>query len=124
EPKNSADHNHGAYGNWPRQGSEWVEYEWSKAISTNGIAVYWWDDRRGVRLPAAAHVSYWDGTAFVPVKAAMEMGVAADHYNSFRFDEVTTTRLRLEIEGQEGQSSGIIEWKVFDSGKSPAFPPK
>ncbi|HUO09707.1 MAG TPA: beta-L-arabinofuranosidase domain-containing protein [Phycisphaerae bacterium] len=123
EPRSSADHRHGAYGNWPQHGTKWVEYDWNKAISTNGVDVYWWDDHQGVRLPVAGRVLYWDGNAFVPVKAGSALGVAPDQYNSLKFDEVTTTRLRLEIDAQEGQSSGIIEWKVYDSGKSPAFPP-
>ena len=29
--------------------------------------MYWWDDNRGVRLPAAARLLYWDGETFQPV---------------------------------------------------------
>src|ERR1035437_632155 len=25
---------HGSYGNWPRTGTQWVEYDWSQPIST------------------------------------------------------------------------------------------
>src|SRR5436190_2079039 len=30
EPRNSRDHDHGAYGNWPRTGTQWVQYEWPR----------------------------------------------------------------------------------------------
>ena len=54
DPRNSNDRRHGQYANWPRRGLQWVQYEWQQPISTNKIDVYWWDDRRGVRLPQAA----------------------------------------------------------------------
>ena len=39
------------------------------------------------------------------------------------FDEITTTKLRLEMDGDNTYSTGILEWRVLDSGKSPDFPP-
>lgn len=122
-PGNSGDRRAGAYGNWPSTGTQWVEYEWDRAISTDKTDVYWWDDRQGVRLPAAARLLYWDGRAFAPVKTDSTLGVVADRFNPLGFEEVTTNRLRLEIDSTGGSSTGILEWRVFDSGKSPAFPP-
>src|SRR5262245_7879057 len=43
EPRNSRGGRGGSYGNWPRRDTQWVEYEWPQAISTNRIEVYWWD---------------------------------------------------------------------------------
>lgn len=123
EPRGASDHSHGAYGNWPRTGTQWVQYEWSQPISTRQVAVYWWDDRQGVRLPKACRLLYWDGTAFVQVQGASGLGVSGGRYNTTTFDEVRTSRLRLEIDGNDQYSTGIIEWKVIDSGKSPEFPP-
>ena len=45
-------------------------------------------------------------------------------YNSTTFDEVRTSKLRLEIDSNGTYSSGILEWKVYDSGRSPDFPPR
>src|SRR6185369_15796427 len=59
-PRRANDHSHGAYGNWPRTGTQWVQYDWSQDISTREVAVYWWDDRQGVRLPKSCRLSYWD----------------------------------------------------------------
>ena len=40
-----------AYGNWNRTGTQWVQYNWDRPISTSKIDVYWWDDNQGVRAP-------------------------------------------------------------------------
>ena len=39
-PDSSQDRGHGAYGNWPHTGTEWVEYTWSRPISTREVSVY------------------------------------------------------------------------------------
>jgi len=78
-------------------GTQWVQFEWDQPISTNGSAVYWWDDHQGVRLPKAGRILYWDGNAFVPVPAASELGVEANHYNTLDFTEVTTSKVRLGL---------------------------
>ena len=124
EPGDVGDHSHGCYGNWPQTGTQWVQYEWEEPISTAKIDVYWWDDNRGVRLPKASRLTYWDGNAFAPVKDAAGLGVAGGKYNTTTFAEVKTTKLRLEFDGNDRSSTGIIEWKVYDSGKSPKFAPR
>src|SRR5262249_46654535 len=47
-PQDSRERGPGSYGNWPRHGTNWVEYTWSQPICTARIEVYWWDDHRGV----------------------------------------------------------------------------
>ena len=84
EPRNSRDRPGRAYGNWPRRGTQWVQYDWSRPISTNEVDVYWWDDNRGVRLPKACRLLYWDGGSFVAVSNASGLGVAGDKYNKTR----------------------------------------
>ncbi len=122
-PRNSADARHGSYGNWPRTGTEWVEYDWTKPISTRQIEVYWWLDGRGVGAPKSCRLLYWDGTAFVPVPHAAGLGVEGNQFNVTTFDEVVTPKLRLELVSDGTLSTGILEWIVEDSGKSPPFPP-
>jgi DUF1680 family protein len=124
DPRNSRDNRQGSYGNWPRRGTQWVQYDWSRSISTHKIDVYWWDDRRGVRLPKACRLLYWNGENFVPVSNPSGLGVAENRYNTTTFDEVQTSKLRLEIDSNDTYSTGVLEWKVYDSGKSPDFPPK
>ena len=122
-PDSSHVRGRGSYGNWPARGTQWVQYDWSQPISTRKIDVYWWDDRRGVRLPKACRLLYWNGKKFVAVSNASGLGVAASQYNTTTFDEVRTAKLRLEIDGDGNYSTGILEWRVYDSGKSPDFPP-
>ncbi len=123
-PKNSRDVSHRSYGNWPHTGTQWVQYDWSQPISTKQIEVYWWDDHRGVRLPKAYRVKFWNGSDFVLVANVTGLGVAGDQFNVTTFDEVQTSKLRLEMDSDGSFSTGILEWRVTDSGKSPAFPPK
>ena len=122
-PANSGDKSRGAYGNWPQSGTQWVQYEWSQPIKTNRMDVYWFDDQRGVRLPAACRLKYWDGSSFVTVTGASGLGLAASTFNTTTFPEIGTTRLRLEFDGQEKFSTGLLEWRVYDSGGSPNFAP-
>ena len=122
-PRSSRDNRRGSYGNWPRTGTQWVQYEWTKPISTKQMDVYWWADGQGVGLPAACRVLYWDGNNFVPVANANGFGVTGNKFNTTTFDEITTTKLRLEMDSNGQLSTGILGWKVYDSGKSPEFPP-
>jgi uncharacterized protein len=124
EPRASGDARRGSYGNWDKTGTQWVQYEWSQPISTSNIDVYWWADGRGIHLPAACRLDYWDGQNFVSVSNAAGLDVAGNHYNATTFDEVQTTKLRLEIDANGRNSTGILQWKVYDTGKSPKFPPR
>jgi uncharacterized protein len=122
-PRSSRGDRRGTYGNWPSRGTQWVQYDWSQPISTKQIEVYWWDDQQGVRLPKASRLKYWNGTEFVPVANPSGLRVEGNKFNATTFDEVTTSKLRLEMDGDGEYSTGILEWRVLDSGKSPEFPP-
>lgn len=121
-PVNSLERGTGSYGNWPKTGTQWVQYDWDRPISTRRVEIYWWDDHQGVRLPKTCRLLYWNGEKFVPVAHPSGLGTAGDRFNVTTFDEVQTTRLRLEIDGKGDFSTGLLEWRVCDSGKSPTFP--
>jgi uncharacterized protein len=121
-PENSNDKRRGAYGNWPRKGTQWVEYTWSKPIHTGKIDVYWFDDHRGVRLPKACRLMYFNGKQFAPVENAKGLGLYENAFNNTTFNDVHTTKLRLEMDSN-GESTGILQWRVYDFGDSPKFPP-
>jgi DUF1680 family protein len=126
DPRNSRDASHRAYGNWPRLGTQWVEYSWTQPISTNKIDVYWFADGRGIKLPGQCRLKYWNGTDFVVVPGTQGLGVRGSRYNTTTFPEITTTKLRLEFDSAAKGldfSTGILQWKVYDSGNSPDFPP-
>lgn len=124
EPGGVNDKSHGCYGNFPQKGTQWVELAWSQPICTRKVEVYWWDDNHGVRLPVAARLRFWNGTEFVPVIDGSPLGVAGGCWNTATFAEVRTAKLRLEFDSQPKFSTGIIEWKVDDSGNSPPLAPR
>ena len=123
DPGSSRDASRGSYGNWPRRGTQWVQYDWTQPISTSKIDVYWWADGAGVNVPRACRLLRWDGNAFVPTANPSGLGVARNQYNTTTFDEAVTSKLRLEIDSNDTFSTGVLEWKVYDTGKSPEFPP-
>jgi hypothetical protein len=120
-PKTSHVRGKGSYGNWPSKRTQWVQYDWTAPVRTRKIDVFWWDDRAGVRLPKACRLLYWDGKRFVPVRNPSGLGVAKDRFNTTTFDEVLTSKLRLEIDGNGDYSTGILEWKVYNEGELPNF---
>jgi hypothetical protein len=124
-PRSSDDTSHGAYGNWPKHGVQWVQYSWTRPVNINGVAVYWYDDNRGVRVPQAARLLRRDGNLWTEIKAAdgKTLSLRKDTFNTLAFAPVTTDKLRMELTGNGKSSTGVIEWTVGDAGKSPAFLP-
>ncbi len=122
-PEASSDNRSGSFGTWPRLDPQWVQYEWSKPVTTNKVDLYWWIDGEGVGAPTSYRILYWNGSEFVPVANPQGLGRAANQFNSTTFDQVTTTRLKIELTSDGKLSPGILEWKVFSSGPVPLFPP-
>jgi len=125
-PRNARDRSHGAFGNWPHTSSqwgEWVELDWSKPISTSRVDLYFYNDNQGLRPPREYRFEYWNGSAFVPVANPKGLAIEQGQYNTTTFDEITTPRVRMEFNSLQTMSVGILQWKVYDSGKSPQFPP-
>jgi len=107
----------------PHRFSTWVEYDWPQPVSTNQIAVFWWDYTRTVPLPSAYRLEYWDGSHFQPVHNAAGFGLRNNAYNSTDFDEVSTTRLRLEMDSADRWVASLLEWQVFESPHAAAVAP-
>jgi len=107
----------------PRLGTQWVQYEWKQAISTKEIAAFWWDYTKTIPLPVAYRIQYWNGSSFVPVQNPSGLGLVSSQFNTTTFDEVSTTKLRLEMDSVERFVPTLVEWKVIESEHSPAYPP-
>jgi DUF1680 family protein len=122
-PRNSRDQVHGAFGTWPKTDIQWVQYDWSKPVTTNKVNIYWWIDRGGVAAPKSYRILYWNGTDFAPVPNPQGLGVAADTFNTTTFDEIQTDKLRVETVSDGTHSTGMLEWQVVSSGVVPNFPP-
>jgi hypothetical protein len=113
-PTSSADRAHPVYGNWPQQGTQWVEYRWNNPVSVSRSAAYWFDDNQGIDLPASCQVQYWNGSSYVNVPNQSSCGVGANTYNVTTFGAVSTTRLRLNITSRSGFSTGMLEWLALN----------
>lgn len=123
DPTGSDDDSRGSYGNWPHTDAQWVQYDWARPVTTNRVDIYWWADGQGVGLPASYTITYWNGSAFIPVSNPKGLSVSSNGFNSTTFDEVKTDKLRVEMASDGKHSTGILEWKVYSSGAVPLFPP-
>ena len=101
----------------------WLQYEWTQPVNTKEIAVYWWDYNSNIRLPEGYRLQYWNGTDFVPVKGASGLGLLSKQYNKTSFEEVKTTKLRLELDSADRGPAALLEWQVFASPASAPYPP-
>ena len=137
-PASSRDRRNGTYvirREWEGDGrAQWVQYDWTKPVSINTIDVYWAIDPPRpngppgsgfgrTAAPASYRILYWNGSEFVAVSNAQGLGLAGDSFNTTRFDEVKTEKLRLEVVPDETHPAGIIEWRVYNSGPAPSLPP-
>lgn len=116
EPKSSADTSKPYHYWWLRRGtSENVCYRFEEPVEISNVDVYWLDFDHydgNYRVPASWKLYYQDGSQWKEVNAHGEYTCDKDKYNHLDFDPVTTTALRLEAQLQEGESGGVIEWKV------------
>jgi uncharacterized protein len=111
----------------------WIEYELRGEVEVSSVQVYFYDDRRFCRMPAAWRILYKADGAWKPVANRAVYTLGKDRFNTVHFEPVTTTALRLEIEPQTVQykagqigppdamfvtrdvdwrEAGILEWRV------------
>jgi len=103
--------------------SHWVQYDWDLPVTTDKIAVFWWNHENSITLPHAYRIKYWDGNDFVEVQNSSGFGLENNAYNITSFDEVKTTRLRLEVDSVDRGLSTLLEWQVYQAPGSPDHPP-
>jgi hypothetical protein len=112
EPTTSNDTVNPRWGTWPNAGQQWVTLTWASAQALNAAEVYFFDDNGGVRLPASWTLQYWNGSAWVAVPNAGGYPRVLNQYNRVTFGPVTTTALRVLLEG--GTSPvGLLEVRTF-----------
>lgn len=114
-PKNSIDHDVPRLTWWDRKGTtEWVGYEFARPKTLSKAEVYWFDDtgRGACRVPAGWRLLFKDGDEWRPMEDASAYGIEKDKFNAVKFNPVTTTAIRLEVELKEDFSGGILEWRL------------
>ena len=116
EPKRSSDTSKPYHYWWLKEGTEeTLAYEFDKPYTVSNVQVYWLDFDHydgNFRVPQSWKLYYKSGNTWKEVEAQSEYGVKKDCYNSLDFKPVTTTGLKIAAQLQEGESGGIIEWKV------------
>jgi DUF1680 family protein len=115
EPLNSADQNNTYLHWWPKNNTkEWVQYDFDKEHTISESQVYWYDDGPfgGCRIPQSWKLFYKKGTEWVPVVPVGTYELAKDKPNTVKFESITTTALRMEVQLPEKSSTGIHEWSV------------
>jgi hypothetical protein len=111
-PSSSADQSIPRFTWWPHRGtSEWIEWTLESRQTISGFQVYWFDDSGTgqCRIPAAWKILTLQNNQWLPVSNPQCDPVAPNHPNTTRFDPVTTTALRIEVQLQPNFSGGILE---------------
>lgn len=134
EPVNSEDESSYYLRLHPQSGDQaWVQYDFAKAAKVSSVDVYWKDDKQYCVLPRSWRLLYRDGEEWKPVNATGSFGVEKDRFNTVKFEPVTTSALRMEIQLQAKTykkgllgppdanwlsddftwyEGGVIEWRV------------
>jgi len=116
DPKSSDDMSKPYWYFWLKEGTqESIEYVFDRPEMVRNVQVYWLDFDHydgNYRVPASWKVQYKAGSGWKDVEAKGEYGCRKDCYNSVDFTPVKTTGLKLVVQLQEGESGGVIEWKV------------
>lgn len=117
EPASSADTSKPYHYWWLRRGTdENVCYAFAEPTQVSNIDIYWLDFEHydgNYRVPQSWTLYYkTDAGRWAPVNALGSYGVEKDTYNHLDFDPVTTTALKVAVRLQDGQSGGVLEWKV------------
>ncbi|MBP8959703.1 MAG: glycoside hydrolase family 127 protein [Bacteroidales bacterium] len=106
-----------------RPGSPWVQYEWERPVIIGETDIFWWSDNNRIRLPKNCIIKYWNGNEFIPVKnQSVSAAFKENEFNNVTFDEISTAKLRLEVETDTNSSAAILEWAVYASPSSPPLP--
>lgn len=117
-PAHSNDRDHAVYGNWPKKGKQWVQYDFDTNKTISQVDLYWFKDYGGIDVPKSYKIKYWNGQSWVDVEKAVGLGIAVDKYNTTTFTPVDTKGIRIEMESKKNTSTGILEWKVGTASKS------
>jgi len=108
-PSNSRDRSNSLYALRKESADEaapWIDYQWSAPVAIDSVDIYWAIDAPRAKglpgtewarlvAPASYEILYWNGSDYVPVENAKGLGTAADQFNTTRFTEIKTDRLRL-----------------------------
>ncbi len=114
----------GNYGCAPDADGHWVRYDWSKAVKTSSMQIYWYDDNGGLRVPKELKIQYLDvadiandNAVWKDVEMTTDYSSAKElnQYNVINFNEITAISIRLlmTLADAPAGGTGIHRWKVM-----------
>ena len=117
EPKRSSDTSKPYHYWWLKQGTtEAITYQFDKEYEVSNVQVYWLDFDHydgNFRTPESWTLYYKDANGeWQEVADHSPYTVRKDCYNSVDFAPVKTTGLKILAKLQQGESGGVLEWKV------------
>ena len=117
EPKRSSDTSKPYHYWWLKRGTqEAISYRWDNEQTVSNVQVYWLDFDHydgDFRVPESWALYYEtsDGQ-WREVEDHEPFTVLKDCYNSVSFRPIKTRSLKIVAKLQQGQSGGVLEWKV------------
>lgn len=117
EPKRSSDTSKPYHYWWLKQGTtEAITYQFDQEYKVSNVQVYWLDFDHydgNFRTPESWTLYYKDAQdEWREVADHSPYTVAKDCYNSVDFAPVKTTGLKILAKLRQGESGGVLEWKV------------
>ena len=117
EPRRSSDTSKPYHYWWLKRGtSEAIAYQFDREYEVSNVQVYWLDFDHydgSFRVPERWALYYKDAEGqWHEVEDHTPYTVLKDCYNSVDFRPVKTTGLKIVVKLREGQSGGVLEWKV------------
>jgi len=117
EPKRSSDTSKPYHYWWLQFGKPVsISYQFDAPTTVSQVQVYWLDFDHydgNYRTPESWKLYFRNSQdRWEEVKTQDPYGVEKDQYNTLNFEPVQTTALRIVAQLREGESGGIIEWKV------------
>ena len=101
---------------WQKAGVEVnLEYKFEQPETVSNVEIYWleFDQYDGnYRVPESWKLLYKDGEDWKEVEPKGAYTTFRDKYNKLDFEPVKTKGLKIVAKLQEGESGGVIEWKV------------
>lgn len=121
-PENSKNPGMDRYGTWGNKSNkETITYTWSTEVTLKSADIYFWydgeqTDNGGINLPSSYMYEYLDGEGnWVEVANPSAYEREINQCNHTDFDEITTTAVRVTLNKQTEDETGVgvMEWKVY-----------
>ena len=112
-PVNSNDNSCQFFHWWPNSNkTEWLSYTFNKPYIISKSKVYWYNDDGGCRPPKSWRLYYMKDGEWIEVDKKSEFGTKLNILNETKFEPVTTTAVKMEIDLPIDSSSGMYEWII------------